>query len=54
MEAVILATGEGTRLRALTEDEPKGMVMVDSNQSHALFRTTRRSGCRSARRHGYI
>jgi glucose-1-phosphate thymidylyltransferase len=29
MEAIVLAAGEGTRLRPLTEDKPKGMVEVN-------------------------
>ena len=29
MQAVVLAAGEGTRLRPLIEDKPKGMVEVD-------------------------
>ena len=29
MKAVVIAAGEGTRLRPLTEDRPKGMVEVD-------------------------
>ena len=29
IQAVVLAAGEGTRLRPLTEDKPKGMVEID-------------------------
>ena len=29
MQAVVIAAGEGTRLRPLTEDKPKGMVEID-------------------------
>ena len=31
MKAVVLAAGEGTRLRPLTEDKPKGMVEVNDS-----------------------
>jgi len=38
MKSVLLAAGEGTRLRPLTEDKPKGMVEVDGQPilSHCL------------------
>jgi glucose-1-phosphate thymidylyltransferase len=29
MDAIVLAAGEGSRLRPLTEDKPKGMVEVN-------------------------
>ncbi|MCU4974964.1 sugar nucleotidyltransferase [Halobacteria archaeon AArc-m2/3/4] len=40
MKAVVLAGGEGTRLRPLTEDKPKGMVEVDGKPilTHCLDR----------------
>jgi glucose-1-phosphate thymidylyltransferase len=40
MKAVVLAAGEGTRLRPLTEDKPKGMVEVDGEPilTHCLDR----------------
>lgn len=42
MKAVVIAAGEGTRLRPLTEDKPKGMVEVDGKPilTHCFERLT--------------